>query len=164
MKHKKTLLLTIFLWSFCSLGIYAQEGEVAAGGEASSISGTGTLSYSIGQVFYTTNSASAGSVSLGLQQAYEIYPILGFDYQDEMTLECAVYPNPTVDYLTLDIRDFSAKGLSYTLFDLTGKVVNSEKLSSKKTVISMIDLPNAIYFLKVTDNDNVVGAFKIIKK
>ncbi|MFT5778578.1 MAG: hypothetical protein ACI837_001534 [Crocinitomicaceae bacterium] len=164
MKLKKTLTIGLFLLSVCSFGIYAQESQVAGGGEATSISGTGSLSYSIGQVFYTSEITPSGSVSLGVQQAYEIYPILGLEYQDQMTLNCAVYPNPTIDFLTLDVNDYPAKGLSYELFDLTGKVITREKLKGQQTVIEMRDLPNAIYFLKVTDNNNVLGAFKIIKK
>ena len=69
----KTLL---YLPLVCCLGLFghsiaAQNGISVAGLEAQSASGS--LSASIGQIAYTYQSGSGGSLSQGLQQAYEIF-------------------------------------------------------------------------------------------
>ncbi len=64
-------ILTIML---LFIGLHAQESTTASGGEASGDGGT--VSYSVGQVVYGTHSGTTGSVSEGIQQAYEISVIM----------------------------------------------------------------------------------------
>ena len=70
MKHKKTM--TSFAFLLLGLGgLQAQESPTAAGGEATGSGGT--ASYSIGQVVYTTNTGTNGSVAQGVQQPFVIF-------------------------------------------------------------------------------------------
>ncbi len=55
-------------------GSYAQQGNVAAGGEATGTGGS--MSYSIGQVDYLVYSSPQGSLSLGLQQPWFTVPLV----------------------------------------------------------------------------------------
>ncbi len=68
MRHKKKITCLVFLLLGLG-GIHAQESVAATGGEATGISGT--ASYSVGQVFYTTHTTTAGSVSQGVQHPFE---------------------------------------------------------------------------------------------
>ena len=56
-------------------GIYtqAQQTTDCAGGNASGIGGS--VSYSIGQIFYQYDSDNAGNISQGVQHAYEVYSL-----------------------------------------------------------------------------------------
>ena len=74
-----------------------------------------------------------------------------------------VYPNPTKDYLNLIVENIE-NGLFYQLFDIDGKMLKTEKINSTVTQIEMIDLRPSSYFIRVTKLDQVVKAFKIIKK
>tara|TARA_B110000285_G_C14933875_1_gene518609 strand:+ start:371 stop:856 length:486 start_codon:yes stop_codon:yes gene_type:complete len=160
MKLKKSILLGILLFSTSLPSLYAQEAVLAGGGDAS---GTGSLSYSIGQVFYITNTGSDGTVGQGVQQAYEISSTLGIEAYEAITLDLEIYPNPTVDYLTLDVKDFKFAELDYVLFDMRGKMLMKNDINQNKTTIEMMDLPKSMYFLKVSDGTNIVKTFKIIK-
>ena len=154
---KKIITSATFL--LLGLGVInAQETVTAAGGEATGTGGT--ASYSVGQVVYTTNTGTNGSVAQGVQQPYEISVITGIN-ETAINLEMIVYPNPTKNYLTLKVED--NVNLSYQLYDLQGKVIEDKKVTADNTTIKMEALPKATYFLRVTDNNKTVKTFKVIK-
>lgn len=66
MKYYKLNILILFLFS---LSLQAQEVILTSGGNASGSGGT--VSYSIGQTFYTTYTGANGSASHGVQHPYE---------------------------------------------------------------------------------------------
>jgi hypothetical protein len=157
MKHKKTITSVVFVLLGLG-GLHAQENAVTTGGEATGAGGT--ASYSVGQVVYTTNTGTNGSVAQGVQQPYEISTTVGIN-ETSINLELSVYPNPTTDYLTLKVEDNTE--LNYQLYDSQGKIIENKKVTANSTTISMEALPKSIYFLNVTDNNQVVKTFKIIK-
>ena len=65
------LLMAGLLWAGFA---QAQESANSSGGDATGSGGT--IAYSIGQVVYTTNTGSNGSVAKGVQHAYEIFTSL----------------------------------------------------------------------------------------
>lgn len=74
MKHKKSIISIAFIL-LCLGGLHAQEATNTTGGDASG--SDGTVSYSVGQVVYTTNTEPTGSVAQGAQQPYEIFITAG---------------------------------------------------------------------------------------
>ena len=157
MKHKKTITSVAFLLSGLG-GLHAQESPTAAGGEATGTGGT--TSYSIGQVVYTTNTGTNGSVAQGVQQPYEISTTVGIN-ETAINLEMNVYPNPTTNCLTLKVE--KTEGLTFQLYNLQGKVITNKKVNSATTRVAMENLPTATYFLNVVKNKQIVKTFKIIK-
>jgi len=157
MKHKKTIFSVAFLLLGLG-GLHAQESPTATGGEATGVGGS--ASYSIGQVVYTTNTGSNGSVEQGVQQPYEISATVGIN-ESSISLEMSVYPNPTTNYLTLKVE--ITENLSYHLFDMQVKVIVSKKITDNTTTVVMESLPTSTYLLKVTDSNKTVKTFKIIK-
>ena len=159
MQHKIKFSTLIFL----TLGLtksYAQQAATATGGDASGSGGT--VAYSVGQVVYVTNTGSTGSVAQGVQQPYEISIGLGIENQS-INLAIAAYPNPTNDYLTLSVSNLELSNLNFQLFDISGKLIENRKITSTIETICMENLASATYFLKVTNNNNEVKTFKIIK-
>lgn len=70
-KHLNLLkLCTLLFFGIGLLGVYAQETIAVTGGNASGSGGT--TSYSVGQMFYHTNTGTDGSVIEGIQIPYEI--------------------------------------------------------------------------------------------
>ena len=133
-----------------SLGLtaQAQQATVAAGGTASG--NGGTVSYSIGQVVYTTATGSNGSVAQGVQQTYEITAVTGIEEAKGISLEVSAYPNPTTDHLTLTIGaslSLSDHPMTYRLLDMNGKVIETQKIINDQTIIVMSNLLPANYFL-----------------
>ena len=158
MKIKKLLIATLLLVAFQA---QAQEAVATAGGDASGTNGN--VSYTVGQVVYTTNTGTTGSVAQGVQQPFEIQTVLGAE-NFNINLQLAVYPNPTTNWLQLEVRNTDFSNLSYQLFDLNGKMILNEKITAETSSIQMERLPAAIFLLKVVNNNKEVKTFKIIKK
>ena len=78
-------------------------------------------------------------------------------------LHLSAYPNPTNGYLTLKVADLSKENLTYQLVDITGKILESKKITAQETGIYMTNMAPAIYFLKVIDQHKELKTFKIMK-
>ena len=161
MKHKRLKLSAILLLGLGLTGLQAQTSVNATGGNASGSGGS--ASYSVGQLAYTTNTGTNGSVSEGVQQPFEISVVTGIEEAKGINLSVTAYPNPTTDYLTLSIADFDASKLSYQLYDMNGKLLQNEKITGNQTSIVMSNLVPATYFVKVIQGNKEFKTFKIIK-
>ena len=140
----------------------AQTAILATGGNA--LGSGGSVSYSVGQVVYTTNtSTSNGSVAQGVQQPFEISVVTAIETAKEINLSVLAYPNPTTDFLQLKVENEKIKDLAYQLFDVNGKLIETKMIKSNETSISMKNLLAATYFIKVTQGNKEVKTFKIIK-
>lgn len=161
MRHKKLKLSAVLLLGLGLTGLQAQESVNATGGNASGSGGS--ASYSVGQVVYTNNTGTSGSVAQGVQQPFEISVVTGIEEAKGINLSVSAYPNPTTDYLTLSIGEFKISNLSYQLYDMNGKLLQSEKISGNQTSIVMSNLAPSLYFVKVIQGNKEVKTFKIIK-
>jgi hypothetical protein len=140
---------------------YAQEIVPSTGGNATGTGGTS--SFTVGQVFYTSNASSTGSVSQGVQQAFEIQTLSNPGLLT-VQLTAVTYPNPTTDYVVLKITDTALENLQYTLFDVNGKTIVSKKITTSITEITMKNYSIGMYLLKLTKKNQPLKTFKIIKK
>ncbi len=139
----------------------SQESINATGGVATG--NGGTISYSIGQMFFTTNSGSGGIVEQGVQNSYEIFR-LGVK-ETESNISISVFPNPTANNLILQISDYNHQKLSYQLLDTQGKLISNEQILDQQTQINMQSLQTANYFINIINQDNKkVESFTVIKK
>ena len=161
MRHKKLKLGAVILLGLGLTGLQAQESVNATGGSASGSGGS--ASYSVGQVVYTTNTGTNGSVAQGAQQPFEISVVTGIEEANSINLSVTAYPNPTTDYLTLEVKEFEFSTLSFQLYDMSGKLLQSEKITGSQTSIVMSNLVPAKYFVKVIQENKEVKTFKIIK-
>ena len=162
----KVLGVAILLtFTFSLSTVSAQESVNATGGNASGSGGS--ASYSVGQVFYTTNTGTNSySIAEGVQQPYEISVVIGIEQAKGINLECLAYPNPTTDFLTLQVDAstmFSIQSMEYKLFDINGNLIKREIITGDKTQINMQNFVPATYFLKVVQGNKKVKTFKIIK-
>ena len=162
MRHKKLKLSAVLLLGLGLTGLQAQTAVPATGSNASGSGGT--VSYSVGQVVYTTNTGgSNGSVAQGVQQPFEISVVTGLEETKGIILSVSAYPNPTTDFLNLKVENYDNTNLSYQLFDISGKLLETKKITGNETSINTSNLVPATYFLKVTENNKEVKTFKIIK-
>lgn len=157
-KSRPIALLAVgLLWTGLA---QAQESVNTTGGDATGSGGT--VAYSVGQIVYTTNTGSSGTVSQGVQHAYEIFTV-GIK-ETGLNILLIAFPNPTTDNLTLQISDYNNEKLSYQLFDMQGKQLSNGQIVAQQTQINMNSLPTATYFINVVNQENKkVQSFKIIK-
>lgn len=142
-------------------GLQAQDALPAGGGDASG--GGGSSNCTVGQVAYTFNTGSTGSVAQGVQQPYEISVVTGTAEYEHTDLPISVYPNPTINALTLEVVDADPSRLSWKLYDLEGTLLGSDRITSRKTNIPAQHLPPGTYFIRVDDSKMEIRNFKIIK-
>jgi hypothetical protein len=152
------IIISTLLISFL---VQSQESLAISAGEASGSGGTS--SYTLGQVFYTTTNTSTGSVGQGVQQSFELFT-LSNPQLTTVNLEAVIYPNPSSDYVVLNITDTALTDLSYVLVDIRGQVISNQKISSLDTQISLHGLSIGTYVLKVSKKNSELKMFKIIKK
>jgi len=161
MRHKQLKLSTILLLGLELTGLQAQESVNSTGVNASGSGGS--VSYSVGQVVYTTNTGTSGFVALGVQQPYEISVVTGLEEAKGINLSVSAYPNPTTDFLQLKVESEKLKDLSYQLYDMNGKLLQTKALTDKETQINLSNYVPATYFVKVIAESKSIKEFKIIK-
>jgi hypothetical protein len=179
MKHKQFILLKwtklrfyrflglyLFIAGISLSNLQAQEMISTSGGNASGSGGS--ISYTMGQVAYKNNFGSSYSVTEGVQQPYEIFVIPSTSKAIDINLSVSAFPNPTNDILILNIQKIENSNLEYQLFNMLGKLIENQKITTNQTKIDMTNLVPAIYFLKVIQEPNEfnkqeVKTIKIIK-
>jgi hypothetical protein len=173
----------VLLLCFCIAGVKAQEIIPASGGEASGSGGT--VCYTVGQLAYNMHTGANGSVREGVQQPYIVTDITGIDETNETGPAVSAYPNPTTDYLILQVDQNEIVNLSYQLLDINGRLLQNGEITGNKTSIVLNHLVPSTYFVKVIAKTqsvasqevrhvksnkvgakqfNVVKTFKIIKR
>lgn len=141
--------------------LFAQQGLNSGGGTTSGSGGSS--SFSIGQMMYHYFSGTSGSVAHGVQQPFEFTVISGVDEPYGISLSLSVYPNPTTDLIKLKVNDFTLPRMAYQLFDLTGKLIESQIIVEQEIEIFMGNLPSGIYILRVLDGRSELKSFRIVK-
>lgn len=154
-------LSAVILLAFGLQGLQAQEVIPDTGGEASGSGGT--ASYSVGQIVYTTNTGTNGSVAQGVQQPYEISVVTSIEEVNDINLIVSAYPNPTCNFIILKVESYDKTNLSYLLFDIQGKLIETKKIEGNQASIVVRSLEPATYILKVIEGANVVKTLKIVK-
>lgn len=151
---------TILFFLFIPIITLSQNNTVATGGTATGTNGSAT--FSIGQAFFLSTTTTNGTIYPGMQQPFEILT-LSTSSVPQIQLMASVYPNPTSQYINLSVQEFDLTNLQYTLVDLQGKVIVNAKVLQNITPIDLSFLAAANYFLQVTQNNQNLKTFKIIK-
>jgi len=159
------LTFVTFIFSFFFLTqIQAQESVNTAGGNASGSGGSS--SYSIGQIVYSTQVGTNGSLAQGVQQPFEISVVTELDEATGISLIFSAYPNPTNNFLILKIDAstlFNNELFNYQLFDINGSLLETKKIESTETNINTINLVTSTYFVKIMRDNLEIKTFNIIK-
>lgn len=150
----------LFIILCSTIHVHAQNNSVSSGGHGTS--SQGSVSYSVGQVFYNAAAGSNGFVIQGNQQPIEISVITSVR-NINIDLNAHVYPNPVAEQLSLSIRNYQLKYLSYVLVDIQGKIIRQGVINNTFTNIDMSPYGNGVYIINVLQKERIIKAFKIIK-
>jgi hypothetical protein len=159
MKHKNKYLLFYIL--LLSLNIKGQNTCISSGNNAIGIGGS--VTYSIGQIDYETFSNSNGTLTLGVQQAFEIFNI-GIFEKSSFFQTITVYPNPTSDKLVIETNIFNFKDLKYQIIDLNGKIIENNFFNHYQNMIDLSFFLPTVYFVKIIKDEETIKTFKIVKQ
>ena len=150
--------LSIALFFIFSLAVQAQSNTVSAGGDAEG--SNGSLSYSVGQVFYVTAEGENGNVNQGVQQPYDAEIITGVERKD---IRAVIYPNPTFGQIQLQFDSDLYSNCRAELIDGSGKLIAAQDQLSSQNTFSLEMLTSGIYTLSVYQNDLLLKSFRVVK-
>jgi len=77
--------------------------------------------------------------------------------------QLAVYPNPAVDVLNINISNASFKNSSVTITNVSGKQLINTNMSGANTQINIEGLSNGIYFVNITNENGFKKTVKFVK-
>ncbi|WP_459210762.1 T9SS type A sorting domain-containing protein [Aquimarina rhabdastrellae] len=150
----------LLLWT-CCIYSYAQQSTVIAGKD---ITGNGgTVSFSIGQQFYSHFESNTGKITEGLQQSIEVITLDNPEFT-AIDLKAVVYPNPTVDKIELTLKNLELDNITYALYDIQGRFIEKAKVGQQQLQINLQNQGAGIYLLNVNQGNKKLKSFKIIKK
>jgi hypothetical protein len=163
LKTINLLIVMLFFFSFkgtCQ-NVDDMKTLLASGNSASGTSGS--VTYSIGQVFYTYIGESVYNVAQGIQHQ-ETEKIL--ETSEESKTELIVFPNPTSDYVNLRLQgsELEYGKRYYELYDIQGRLLKQNTVTESESQISLSNLKPALYILTVYIDNQVLKTFKILKK
>lgn len=166
MKKIYSVVLSLFTLTAWSQNIPMQ--VVAAGGGYFENTGAGiSISFTIGEVAYTTLTSGNYILSQGFQQGNLF--ATSIDKPVNTVNDIAVYPNPASDYVKVrvDIPNLSGRA-TYDLHDITGKKLITKEFNIETSVpveLSLSDIRPGIYLLKVyVAKENLVRIAKLVKE
>ncbi|UGS22192.1 T9SS type A sorting domain-containing protein [Flavobacterium cyclinae] len=162
MKCKKLMFYFLSVYFIGITFIVAQNSVNASGGNLSGANGS--VSYSVGQMVYTTNSGTNGSNAQGVQQPYEISEVLSSIDYSELISDLKIYPNPSTDHIKINFINLNNLNLSLKIIDINGKVIKKEDYLQNETTIDVSSYSSNIYFLNIMNKDKLIKSFKLIKK
>ena len=159
MKSQLTILLILALGSLASAQSITPE-VVSSGGGDTTNANVG-LSWTIGEPVGETQSGSNGTITQGFHQSH--FEIVSLEEHSELGYEIVVYPNPTTDYIQIELK-FNGElpaptetKFNIALVDHAGKKLLSEDIKNKlEYAVSMSEYAQGQYFLTITSADGLL--------
>jgi hypothetical protein len=152
--------ILIIISALSLTGVQAQQSINSSGGNGSGTGGS--FSYTVGQIDYVAATGTNGSISQGVQQPFEFFTLGTNDYP-AILLQAVAYPNPTTENVNLVVSNYSLENLEFELYDVSGKIILNQKITTSETLISMKNFSTGSYFIAVNENNKKLKTFKIIK-
>lgn len=112
-----------------------------------------------------TESSSTDQWKNVLKEVFSDFTSLSTQTINQEIMVLRVYPNPSSDYIEIDIKGLENKQYSVSLINIEGKVMLTRPVSGVKKVIinkSIVSLPDGVYMVIVTDMNNLPVANKRI--
>ena len=121
MKLKNSVVIII---CFFGTTVHAQEVIATAGSHGETASGS--LNWTVGEPLIETLSDGTSTLTQGFQQSKLTVTAIGD--MKVPGIELSVYPNPTKDFITIEVKTGKQIELMLNLIDLNGKLLLQKKL------------------------------------
>ncbi len=158
MKHSKKLIFALII-SLVIPGAKAQQNTVSGGGVYNNANGS--VTFSLGQIDYRSQTSNGGTITQGLQQPYEIFTTGILSNQKQLNF--SVFPNPATDRITIESSEPLVYEIHFELFDVKGKMLEKSKITQQSSSLDLSQFAVGIYFLTIRNNKSAIKNFKIIK-
>ena len=161
------LHLTFLFFSWVTFAQEADKTNVLAptmssinvsGGDASSSSGS--VAYSIGITHYTNIESPNTIISQGIQQSLEIEAKVP---SESKLAHVMAYPNPTTNYIMVDLIDYKSEPAQFQIFSSSGVVLKTGSITTGSTKLAMQNFSSGAYFIRVNVLNKFEETLKIVK-
>ncbi len=123
-----------------------------------------SISSSLGQGVHTSNSNELGNSKDGIQHAFEILCSTGLKKAEGIALEISVFPQAAKDRLNLSVGNYNIQNLSYQVYTNHGQLIENKNINRVNTAISFGRLSSGIYVVLISEYNQTIKSFKLIKK
>jgi hypothetical protein len=160
--NRKCFLPTLILLSGLLLTEIGRAQEVLSTAGTSFIRPEYVVTFTLGEMVIETFADTAVILTQGFNQGYltavaiQEKPGLGF------SLNC--FPNPATELLNLEVKGAFPTNLSYSLFDVSGRLLTRGMVVDNINTISVHALAPASYYLIISQENIALKTFKIVKK
>lgn len=159
---KKTSLLLIVIFGYIlSYGQNLKPDVITSSGGIYANSNN-SISWTIGECISETFANVNNTLTQGYQQGnYDIETAID---NTENLIKINLFPNPTLNFVNLEIHLQQKLNYFYRLFDSDGQCLKNGKITSEKSGISLLGFSNSTYILNVfTSDQKLLKSFKILK-
>ena len=120
-----------------------------------------SLSYTIGEIVTELGNDPINNIDLtqGFQQAYISIVSTENHIAD---IDIAVFPNPAVNYLNVNISDLS-KVKTYAMYDMSGKLLLQQEIISNQFEVSFSNFSSGNYLLIFKNDQQKLKTLKVQK-
>lgn len=153
------LILLLLGSGFLVSNIAGQETVASQGEEV--IFGKVNYTFTVGESIIGTLANANFFLSQGFNQPRKLFIN---SVETNSFNEFLVYPNPTLEVLTLEC---SNPDFDIYLYDCTGKMIPVflRRISDQKFILSISDLPSGLYLLMaITSNKELISKVRIVKQ
>ena len=93
----------------------------------------------------------------------QVVTIVGIE-NNQLDNQIAIYPNPAKQFVTINLESSMLK--SYEIFNLAGQKIDSQTFYTPQAnnQLSVQNLTNGVYFIKLTNNKGQQGTLRFIKE
>lgn len=143
MKHMNSVYwLAFVVWFLSCMPVFSQREMVSAGGDAQG--GSGSVSWSIGQLAYVNITGQSGYAAEGVQQPAEFF-LSGADA--EFLPHLNLFPNPSSQHIQIEGLQFEMGQIPFQIINATGQITSKGLIQSEFPEISVHHLPAGVYTL-----------------
>jgi hypothetical protein len=107
--------------------------------------------------FYTNVATDSAGCSMFDGDIFEVYVNPLSTSSRQGPIEPKLYPNPMVDFTTVDLSGMEVNGWSLEIYDVMGRRVRSENLVTDQQVILKGQLTSGVYSYRILDGNEVLG-------
>ena len=123
----------------------------------------GSISYSVGQLCYTSLNTPENTVFQGVQIPISKGKRPKTTISKLAVIPIKAYPNPTTDYFNINVDNYH-EGLRYEFYNLQGKLIATSTIDKQKTRVNLTNIQPAVYMLKIFHKSTPINTLKIIKR
>ncbi len=99
---------------------------------------------------------------VGVSDCYLFFSVNTQEHQ--WASEIGLHPNPTDGRVELDLTMSSQKELSFSVRNVLGELLWTERLNNQSRYEFDLDFPSGIYFIELENDENEKAVFKVLKK